>query len=137
MVPSMGLVELARQRFTKAKPTPQDLRTAKPIRNPIVVATPGEDGGLVLEAPLANETIGIWGTLARWMKAPNTKKFELEPIGAFLWELFDGNNTFETISRKLRETYKMNRVESDASLSAFLEMLSRRGLITMAIRYEK
>ena len=67
------------------------------------------------------------------MKVSDTKKFELEPVGAFCWQLFDGQNTVETISRKLREAYKMNRLEADASLNAFLQMLSAKSLITLQV----
>lgn len=59
------------------------------------------------------------------------KSFELEPVGALVWSLCDGRHTFESISQKLRDRYKMNRLEADAALSAFLKMLGQRGLITV------
>jgi hypothetical protein len=61
----------------------------------------------------------------------------LEPVGAFVWSLCDGKHTFEGISRKLREEFKLSRLESDASLSAFLQMLSQRKLITMMVAEKK
>lgn len=88
---------------------------------------------MILEAPLAQQGKGVAAWIARRMRMPATKKFELEPVGAFLWELFDGNHTVETISRRLREAYKMNRLEADASLNAWLQMLSQRRLITLQV----
>ena len=130
----MGLVELAKKTIDpRSSLTGEQFKKAKPLRNPAVTWSPAEDGGVVLEAPLADQGRGIAGWLAKKMKMPETKKFELEPIGAFLWELFDGKHTVETIGRKLREEFRMNRVEADASLMAFLQMLTHKKLITMMI----
>ncbi len=74
-----------------------------------------DDGTAALDAPLAQQGRGFAAMLARWMKAPTTKKFELEPVGAFVWSLCDGAHSFDAISRKLRERYKMNRLEADAA----------------------
>lgn len=130
----VGLVELARKAVDpRSKISAEQLRKAKPVRNPLVKWEAGPDGTLLLEAPLMQQGRGIAGWLAKRMKKPDTKKFEFEPVGAFLWELFDGQHTVDTISRKLREQYKMNRLEADASLSAFLQMLARRKLITLML----
>jgi len=77
------------------------------------------------------------GKLAAKAGRPDQKQFELEPIGAFVWNLCDGKHTFEGISKKLREHFKLNRLEADASLSAFLQMLSQRKLITMMVSQKK
>lgn len=111
----------------------QELRKTKPVRNPHVQYLVLEDGAAALEAPLATQGRGWLGAMAKASKMPDTKKFELEPVGAFVWELCDGSHNFETISRKLRERFKMSRVESDASLAAFLQMLHDRRLITVAM----
>ena len=134
----MGLVELAKRAVDpRAKLSPEQFKKAKPVRNPAVTWDQTDDGGLVLEAPLAQQGRGITAWLAAKMKMPATKKFELEPIGAFLWPLFDGKHTVDTISRKLREEFKMNRLEADASLMAFLQMLTHKKLITMMIGKSK
>lgn len=130
----MGLVDLARKTVdSRTKLTADQLKRARPVRNPAVTWSEAGDGGLVLEAPLAQQGKGVAAWLAVKMKMPTTKKFELEPIGAFLWNLFDGMHTVDTISRKLREEFKMNRMEAEASLTAFLQMLTHKKLITMMI----
>jgi hypothetical protein len=128
----MGLGQVARN-WIAPKPaiTGEQLRKSKPMRNPVVTEIPGEDGALLLEAPLILQGKGFAGWMAKRMNAPETKTFELEPVGAFVWALCDGKNTFDTISRKLRERYKMNRLEADAALTAFLQMLGQRRLITL------
>ncbi|CAN5552800.1 hypothetical protein BH11ARM1_BH11ARM1_08810 [soil metagenome] len=130
-------LDLAGLVFRKPKFSPEQLRKAKITRNPNVKWELAADGSLLLEAPLADQGKGFAAWLAKRMQMPDTKKFELEPVGGFLWELFDGNHTVETISRKLKEEYKMNRIEADASLNAFLTMLAQRRLITILIPTKK
>lgn len=111
--------------------TQEELKGARPIQNPLVTEAPQDDGSILLTAPLILQGRGMMGWMAKRMKAPDTKTFELEPVGAFVWSLCDGRHTFDAISRKLRERYKMNRLEADAALTAFLQMLGQRRLITL------
>lgn len=135
----MGLVDVVKGIVAPRTPRIEieRLRKAKPMRNPFVEWEMDAEGNALLQAPLALQNPGLWGALARKMKAPNMKRFELEPVGALVWEHCDGKHTVETISRKLRERYKMNRLEADASLAAFLQMLSQRRLITLMVGQEK
>ncbi|AIE87836.1 PqqD family protein [Fimbriimonas ginsengisoli] len=134
----MGLVEVARQWIApKPRISFEELSKAKPVRNPAVVETPGEEGVLLLQAPLMQQGRGFAGWMAKRMNAPDTKTFELEPVGAFVWTLCDGKHTVEAISRKLRDRYKMNRLEADAALNAFLQMLGQRRLITLTTGKKK
>lgn len=105
---------------------------ARPTRNPLVEACEHE-GGLILRAPLQTQGTGILGLLARWAKMPDVKEFELEAVGAFVWDLCDGDHTTEVLGRKLRERFKMNRLEAETALAAFLETLGRRRLITLVL----
>lgn len=126
------LVDLAKRALGHRAPLAQEvLRTARPVRNSEVVAHVQADASVVLVAPLKGRIKGFAGWVAARAKTPPERKFELEEVGAFVWELCDGEHTFESISRKLRERYKMNRLEADASLSAFLQMLGQRRLISL------
>jgi len=128
----VGLASIVRNWIApKPQISQEELRKSKPMRNPVVTQETQDDGTLLLTAPLVLQGKGIMGTMAKRMKAPDTKTFELEVVGAFVWELCDGKHTFDTISRKLRERFKMNRLEADASLTAFLQMLGQRRLITL------
>ena len=117
----------------KTQIDPSVLRKSKPTRNLAVSYEILEDGTAMLDAPLRAQQ-GLAGALARKMKAPETKKFELEAVGAYVWELCDGRHTFEGIAKKLRERFKMNRLEAEASLGAFLQTLLRKGLVSIAIK---
>jgi hypothetical protein len=109
------------------------VRSLRPLRNERVTTEAKEDGSVVLIAPLEEQGRGVAAVLARWMKLPATKTFELEPIGAYVWSLCDGRHTVEAIVQRLRERYKMNRLEAEAALTAFLRMLGQRRLISIEI----
>ncbi|RYG45901.1 PqqD family protein, partial [bacterium] len=91
----------------------------------------------VLRAPLDSQPRPWLAKLARKMKLPETRTFELESVGATVWELCDGKRNFGAIADELRKRYKMNRLEAEASLTAFLQTLTQRRLITMLLPKEE
>ncbi len=115
---------------------PEQFRKARPIRNPVVEWTTAEDGSLLMQVPIESRRKWLQ-KIAIKAKWPTTRQFELEPMGAFVWQFCDGQHSNETIARKLKERYKMNRLEAEASLSAFLQTLSQRGLISLLIGTKK
>ncbi len=130
----MGLVDLVKSRVNGRPPIELDqLRSSKPLQNPTVTIQMCEDGSALIEAPLDVKNDRLSKAIKKWSKTDSTRKFELEPVGAFVFSLCDGQHTFEKISKKLRDKYKMNRLEADASLTAFLQTLSQRGLITLMV----
>jgi len=134
----MGLAQFLRNTFDRKPQLASDsLRTAIPIRNPDASIIAEEEDAVVIEAPLRQTSTGIIKLLAKSSKAPEMKRFEFESVGAYVWKLCDGINTFEGISKKLREKYKMQRVEADAALAAFLQMLAQRKLITLMVKGQK
>lgn len=130
----MGLVDLIRERVQGPAPMSlETLRKARPIRNPEVEWEEAEDGSVLIQAPLEGQGRGFAAILAKRMKLPATKGFELEPIGGFVWLQCDGATSVETIGKRLRDRYKMNRVEADVALGAFLQTLSQRRLIALTV----
>jgi hypothetical protein len=121
----------------KPRLTQEDLKGAKPERNPVVEEQLQADGSILLTAPLELQGRGLMGWIARRMKLPSTKTFELEPVGALVWSMCDGRTTFDAIARELRNRYKMNRLEADAALTAFLQMLGQRRLISLRMGKRK
>lgn len=134
----MGLARFLSKTFDrKPQLSPEDLRKAIPVRNPEAAVVSEDEDSLVIEAPLQQTSTGIIRLLAKSANAPAMKRFELETVGAFVWKSCDGINTFEGISKKLREKYKMQRVEADAALAAFLQTLAQRKLITLMVKGQK
>lgn len=118
----------------RARLTQEQMRGARPMRNQLARWEALEDGSLVVEVPLAAKSGWMARSLAKRGKIPDVRKYELEPVGAFVFELCDGKHKCETISRKLKDRYKMNRMEADAALVAFLQTLSQRGLISLIVQ---
>jgi len=134
----MGLARLLKNTFDrKPQLSPESLRKAIPLRNPDANIVAEADDSIVIEAPLRQTSTGIVRLLAKSSKAPEMKRFEMEAVGAYVWKLCDGTQTFEGISKMLREKYKMQRVEADAALAAFLQMLAQRKLITLMVKGQK
>lgn len=130
------MVGSLKKEFERRKGLPAEvLRKAKPVRNPVVESEKTESG-IVLRAPLDSQPRPWLAKLARRMKLPETRTFELEDVGATVWELCDGKRTFTGIADELRKRYKMNRLEAEASLTVFLQTLSQRRLITMLLPKE-
>jgi hypothetical protein len=125
----MGMAGLLKR---PAKLSTEVLRKAKPVRNPAVEERT-VDGITVLRGPaVLKGLIGKW--VASSSKETPTKQYELEEVGSYVWSLIDGKKTVEALSRQLQAKYKMNRLEADASLEAFLKMLAERGLITLLVK---
>ena len=115
-----------------AKLTKESLPKAKPVRNPAVVEQQ-VDGIITLRGPaVLKGLIGKW--LAKSVKETPMKQYELEEIGSYVWTQIDGKRTVEALSKQLQAKYKMNRLEAEASLDAFLKMLAERGLITLMVK---
>lgn len=129
----MELVRLTKRLVGGQKLTLEDLRKTCPLRNPDVQTLSDDQGNIFLDAPLTEQK-GFMGFVARLAKAPNTKRFELEEVGAFVWSMCDGETTVEGIGKKLHERFKMSRFEAETALAAFLQTLGRRGLITLVAK---
>jgi hypothetical protein len=115
---------------------PETFRTAKPIRHPLAETDHLEDGSMIIRIPTVAQRPWV-KFFVQTNRLPEYKQFELEAVGAFVWDQCDGQQTNATIVRKLREEYNMNRLEAEASLSAFLETLSQRGLVSLLLRTKK
>ena len=117
----------------KNRPSRAQVLSARPERHPQVSWSrePGREEGLpplvLLRIPRRRDR---WGdALARWFKLPEHKRIELDQIGSDVWELCDGNRSVEAISRRISETYKLNKRQAQTSVTAYLKMLADRRLI--------
>jgi hypothetical protein len=127
----VGLVQFLKSRVIGRQPmSSKQMAKTRPVQNGAVSVSKANSGAIQLVAPLQQQGRGFASAVAKWMQAPDTKTFELDEVGAFVWELCDGKHTFEGISKELCRRYKMNRVEADASLAAYLQTLGQRRLIT-------
>jgi hypothetical protein len=103
---------------------------AKPVSAPGITLKELDEGGARLTIPLKSSS--RWGWLFRLPKDA-TKTIELDAIGLFVWQHCDGKTSVLQIIRKLSKQYNLGLRQAEVPTVQFLNMLSRRGLIAMAI----
>ncbi len=64
------------------------------------------------------------------------KKFDLDKIGATVWEACDGGNTVGDIAQILHEKYRMIVSEAETTLRTYFEQLAQKGLVVFALPEE-
>jgi hypothetical protein len=88
---------------------------------------------LVKQEPDAQGKLTVPITARKWwffkLPAGATKTFELDEVGVFAWQQIDGKTSVEVIIHRLREKYKLEIRQAEASTVAFLQILVKRGLV--------
>lgn len=123
-------LDLARLIGLKRGPRPlswEDVRRKTPIRNSFA-ETDTEGDRLLVSAPIDSRA-GFAGRLAKSLGRSDSKSYELDSVGAFVWNLIDGHHNVEAISHALQSKYRISRLEAEVSLVEFLRLMELRGLI--------
>lgn len=123
----MGLL----RRRSKVTFTRAQALNSRPIRNGVVMWEKNEAGEIEISVPRSQTRLArIIGSI---FPAPDQRAMVLDEIGTYIWELCDGTLTVEGLVSKLRERYKLNRRETEASVTQYLKTLAERGLIGFQI----
>ena len=105
------------------------LLAAIPVRNHLVRAI-ALDNGLRLTAPLKpNALRKIFAP--RNSPAMPEKSFDLDDLGAWLWNHLDGKNSVEALIHQFAADHRVNLRESEVSIVAFLKTLTQRDLVAL------
>ncbi|MEF2230235.1 MAG: PqqD family protein [Pseudodesulfovibrio sp.] len=121
--------------FSRKSPAPVMARSRAldmvPVRNRAVEEAPADGGLIRLSYPLA---VKPWfGKLAdavgMWDKRPMIKQLELDELGAFVWNLIDGQRSVREIARAFADRYQAQPREAELSVTAFIKTIGQRGLI--------
>ena len=116
----------------RSKPQPPSLNRAqslasKIVRNGGVVQDARDDGRLVLILSLKP---------ARWTRLlgqspdiPVLRRFELDDLGRYVWEQSATSPTVEQLIRQFAADHQVNMREAEVSVTSFIQMLMKRGLI--------
>lgn len=107
---------------------------AWPVRNPALAWTTNDDDCVVVRLPRRKDLVG--GMLSFLFSVPESKPVVLDEVGSFVWQLCDGENTVSGVIDKLSREYKLNRREAELSLTKFLQMLGKRGMVAFAVPRE-
>lgn len=118
----------------KSKVSRSQVLGARPIRNPVVewareTRDEARPNVALLKVPRRRDR---WGNfVAKVFKLPDFRKLELDEIGSDVWEMCDGTQNVEALTRAICARYHLNRRQGEASVTAYLRMLAERRLIAL------
>ena len=128
-----GLIQkLAGKKEPGPRISRQDALRVYPTRNPNLEWEMDQEEGVVaarLKRPhdLRSRVVG------GFLMLPDARTLKLDEVGTFVWDLCDGKHTVADIVGKMAEQYKLSRREVEVSLTEFLRMLAKRGMIVVAV----
>lgn len=131
------MIKYLKERITgggKPKYTRAQVIGSRPIRNPAVqwdraVRGPEQPSVALLMIPRRRDK---WGNIvAKLLKLPDNRKLELDEIGSDVWEMCDGSFTVDAITRAISTKYRLNRRQSETSVTAYLRQLAERRLVAV------
>ena len=62
-----------------------------------------------------------------------TRDIQLDEVGSFCWNFFDGKTTVREMIHRLSDRYKINRKEAEVSLTTFIRTLGKKRLVFLAV----
>lgn len=99
----------------------------RPLRHEQIQWEKTEEGEVLLKVPYRKDRLGkVVGFL---VQLPEARAVQLDEVGSFVWGLCDGQHTVDAIVRLTSQEYKMNRRETEISVTAYLQMLAERRFI--------
>ena len=113
-------------------PSREESLAAVPVRNPEVREEQREGSFLLTYPAVPNLWFGRMAyRLGIWDGSPLIKRLQLDGMGGTVWEWIDGRNSVRDLSEMLAKHYSILPREAEASISAFLRELGRRGIIAL------
>lgn len=106
---------------------------AIPVRNE-AVRWHEMEGQVEIEYDLHLRWGGAW--LKRLMGADKARRFTLDEMGGFVWQMIDGTRNVRELVDRLAEKYKLEQVESHAALLAFLRNMMKKRLVGLYVPEE-
>ena len=110
-----------------------DLLDAVPLRSRTVRGEKRPDGGWLLRVPLRRR----WYTrppLAWLMPLSRERAISLDQLGSEVWQACDGRRTVEQIVDLFAAAHDLTFHEARLSVTAFLRLLTLRGLVVVVGR---
>ncbi len=79
-----------------------------------------------------------WGgaLLKRLMGADKERRFTLDEMGGFVWQMIDGTRNVRELVDTLAQKYRLEQVESHAALVAFLRNMMKKRLVGLYVPQE-
>jgi hypothetical protein len=117
----------------KVSTTRSDALNAKPVKNSQIIENRSSSGEITIHYPVTMRP--LIARLAKHLGQPHstiqTKKLQLDHLGANVWELIDGKRSVRRIIEEFAEAQQLQRREAEMAVTQFLRQLGQRGLIGM------
>ncbi|MHC4253522.1 MAG: PqqD family protein [Planctomycetota bacterium] len=117
----------------RAPLTREESLKALVVRNPKVTYVSEEEGGHLEMTVTVMGGSWLAKLFGKGTPEEQTRKMQLDAMGAFCWERFDGERTVEEAAKALAEHDDITPERAEESLWNFLRMLSQRGLVALAM----
>ena len=103
----------------------------RPVKNDAVTVAQLESGELILTYPVAVRPWleRLFRRLGRGAQEPLRRKVQLDVLGTQVWGLIDGRRSVGEIVVAFGEAQRLPQREAELSVTAFLRMLGKRGLV--------
>ncbi len=113
--------------------TRQEALNCIPVRNPEAAEQWLDSGEVVLTYPVALRPwlAGLTRRLGGEADGRRVKRLQLDHLGAAVWKLIDGRLNVAGLTEAFAGEYQLHPLEAEASVSAFLRELGRRGLVAL------
>jgi len=92
-----------------------------------------ENGDMILTYPVVVHPWldRLFKRLGRGPRPPQRRKVQLDALGTQVWGWIDGNRSVDEIVTVFGAAHQLPRREAELSVTAFLRMLGKRGLVGM------
>ena len=108
-----------------------DILQSLPLRNQLIEWEVDDNGEVSLVIP-QKETVWL-RLVAKLFMLPPKRVVVLDDVGAFVWQLCDGQSSIGHIVKQLCGKYRMTRKEAETSLFTFMRQLGKRGMVGFAV----
>lgn len=103
-----------------------------PVRNPEVAQEEKSEGLLLTyQVEVKPWFQGIFKRMSGKNSNIITKKLQLDGLGSSVWEMIDGMQSVQEITRTFAQTHQLESREAEISISGFLRDLGQRGLLAI------
>ncbi len=120
-------------RKTRPKLTRRQALDGRPAKMPLTSEVPVEKGGKRLGVKLKRAGWERWVAGAGYVE----RKFELDSFGVEVYDACDGKTSVSDIIKKFAQAHNLSIAEAEMSVTQFLEMLMKRGLVAVSVNLQE
>ncbi|MDO8683047.1 MAG: PqqD family protein [Armatimonadota bacterium] len=112
--------------------TKQQAMAISPVHNTSITWTKIDGGEILLKIPKRSDRLGK--IIGRIFRIPDYKEILLDEVGAGVWEMCDGKKSIGQIIDETSKMFKLNKRESEVSVTTYIKMLAERRLVGLLQR---